>query len=68
MRGDVAVGEDVALKCGYVAQFERGDIPAGGLRLYTRRRRYCLVFRDTKKTAGRQSFLGIDKLDDLDSL
>ena len=28
MRGDVAVGEDVALKCGYVAQFERGDIPA----------------------------------------
>ena len=32
-------------------------------------RRYCLVFRDTKKTAGWQSFLiGLDKLDDLDSL
>jgi hypothetical protein len=27
---DVAVGEDVALKCGYVARFERGDVPAGG--------------------------------------
>ena len=29
MIGDVAVGEDVALKCGSVA-LERSDVPAGG--------------------------------------